>query len=172
MTLGVMLLLWQNGVHVDDASFAGYGRGFAGCGLTSAWFRSGWGRALMAGEVVERIKGRVGIPWMTETVDRIVAGSPDVRVKGIATTMMATLEVIQRKVAAGRNMIVTRETTYPVHLSPHRNNLLFDFDENLSSEDLLLSWVVYVRQVTGCRRPRLAGIRNLTQSRSIRRRSS
>jgi hypothetical protein len=31
----------------------------------------------MAGEVVERIKGRVGIPWMTETVDRIVAGSPD-----------------------------------------------------------------------------------------------
>ena len=33
------------------------------------------GDALTAGEVVERIKGRVGIPWMTETVDRIVAGS-------------------------------------------------------------------------------------------------
>jgi len=64
-----MLLLWQNGVQVDDASFAGCGRGFAGCGLTSAWFRSGRG-ALTAGEVVERIKGRVGIPWMTETVDR------------------------------------------------------------------------------------------------------
>src|SRR6195256_4121414 len=36
--------LWHNGVHVDDASFAGCGRGYAGCGLTSAWFRSGWGR--------------------------------------------------------------------------------------------------------------------------------
>ena len=52
---------------------------------------------MTAGEVVERIKGRVGIPWMTETVDRIVAGSPEVRVKGIATTMMATLEVIPEK---------------------------------------------------------------------------
>src|SRR5437868_14183432 len=40
----LMLLLWQNGVHVDDTSFAGCGRGYAGCGLTSAWFRSGWGR--------------------------------------------------------------------------------------------------------------------------------
>src|SRR5246500_2955767 len=59
------------------------------------------GGGLTAGEVVERIKGRVGIPWMTETVDRIVAGSPEVRVKGIATTMMATLEVIQRALAAG-----------------------------------------------------------------------
>jgi hypothetical protein len=43
-------------------------------------------------------------------------------------------------------------------------------------KDLLLSWLVYFRQVTGCRRPRLAieyrGFRNLTQSRSIRRRSS
>ena len=71
------------------------------------------GGALTAGEVVERIKSRVGIPWMTETVDRIVAGSPEVRVKGIATTMMATLEVIQRAVAAGRNMIVTHEPTPP-----------------------------------------------------------
>src|SRR5882757_5865653 len=74
------------------------------------------GGALTAGEVVERIKGRVGIPWMTETVDRIVAGSPEVRVKGIATTMMATLEVIQRAVAAGRNMIVTHEPTFWSHL--------------------------------------------------------
>src|SRR5580698_1588762 len=74
------------------------------------------GRALTAGEVVERIKGRVGIPWMTETVDRIVAGSPEVRVKGIATTMMATLAVIQRAVAAGRNMIVTHEPTFWSHL--------------------------------------------------------
>ena len=71
---------------------------------------------MTAGEVVERIKGRVGIPWVTETVDRIVAGSPEVRVKGIATTMMATLEVIQRAVAAGKNMIVTHEPTFWSHL--------------------------------------------------------
>jgi putative NIF3 family GTP cyclohydrolase 1 type 2 len=73
------------------------------------------GATLTAGDVVERIKGKVGIPWMTETVDRIVAGSPEVRVKGIATTMMATLEVIQRALASGRNMIVTHEPTFWSH---------------------------------------------------------
>jgi putative NIF3 family GTP cyclohydrolase 1 type 2 len=73
------------------------------------------GGSLTAADVVERIKGKVGIPWMTTTVDRIVAGSPDVRVKGIATTMMATLEVIERAVAAGRNMIVTHEPTFYSH---------------------------------------------------------
>src|SRR5258706_16250278 len=72
--------------------------------------------ALTAGEVVERIKGRVGIPWMTETVDRIVAGSPEVRVKGIATTMMATLEVIQRAVAAGGKKMVSHEPPLRLHL--------------------------------------------------------
>ena len=74
----LMLLLWQNGVHVDDASFAGCGRGYAGCGLTSAWFRSGWGRfdGRRGGGAHQ---GLGGIPWMTETVDRIVAGSPEVR---------------------------------------------------------------------------------------------
>ena len=35
------------------------------------------GGALTAGEVVERIKGRVGIPWMTETVDRIAGNYPE-----------------------------------------------------------------------------------------------
>src|SRR5260370_657137 len=73
------------------------------------------GGALTAGEVVERIKGRVGIPWMTETVDRIVAGSPEVWVKGITTTMMATLEVIQRAVAAGRKKDVTHQPAFWSH---------------------------------------------------------
>src|SRR5258706_16358960 len=83
------------------------------------------GGALTAGDVVERIKARVGIPWMTETVDRIVAGSPNVRVTGIATTMMATLEVIERAEAAGRRTLVTdrprfrREKEKAKELSKH-----------------------------------------------------
>jgi putative NIF3 family GTP cyclohydrolase 1 type 2 len=73
------------------------------------------GGGVSAAEVVARIKGRVGIPWMTETVDRIVAGNAEVQVKGIATTMMATLDVIQRAVAAGNNMIITHEPTFYSH---------------------------------------------------------
>ncbi|MEK7829969.1 MAG: hypothetical protein AAB401_02730, partial [Acidobacteriota bacterium] len=47
---------------------------------------------LTAGQVIDRIKANVGIPWRAQTVDNIIAGTPDIPVKGIATTMMATLD--------------------------------------------------------------------------------
>lgn len=70
---------------------------------------------LAAGDVIQRIKDRVGIPWRTQTVDNIVFGKPDTRVRGIATTMMATLEVMQRAAAAGRNLVITHEPTFYSH---------------------------------------------------------
>jgi len=70
---------------------------------------------LTAGEVIDRIKKNVGIPWMAQTVDNLIAGSPDTPVKGIATTMMATLDVMQRASAAGRNMVITHESTFYSH---------------------------------------------------------
>jgi len=70
---------------------------------------------LTASQILDRIKANVGIPWMTQTVDTIVAGGPDTRVHGIATTMMATLDVLQRAAAAGRNMVITHESTFFSH---------------------------------------------------------
>jgi putative NIF3 family GTP cyclohydrolase 1 type 2 len=69
---------------------------------------------LTAGEVIERIKKNVGVPWFPKTVDNLLTGTPETPVVGIATTMMATLDVIERCVAQGKNMIVTHET--PVYL--------------------------------------------------------
>src|SRR5690242_7493522 len=71
--------------------------------------------ALTAAAVVERIQKNIGVPWRTETVDKIVGGSGDVPVKGIATTMMATLDVLQRASAAGMNMVITHETPFYLH---------------------------------------------------------
>jgi putative NIF3 family GTP cyclohydrolase 1 type 2 len=68
-----------------------------------------------ARQIIERIKQNVGIPWRTETVDRFVAGDPEIPVKGVATTMMATLDVIERAVAAGRNLVITHEPTFWLH---------------------------------------------------------
>ena len=68
-----------------------------------------------ASQIIERIKQNVGIPWRAETVDRFVAGDPEVAVKGIATTMMATLDVIQRAAAAGKNLVITHEPTFWLH---------------------------------------------------------
>ena len=58
---------------------------------------------LTAGEVVDRIRKQVGIPWRAQTVDQIVAGNENTPVHGIATTMMATLDVVKRAAAAGKN---------------------------------------------------------------------
>jgi putative NIF3 family GTP cyclohydrolase 1 type 2 len=71
--------------------------------------------ALTAGQVIERIKANIGIPWREQTVDKIIVGNPDTPIKGIATTMMATLEVIERAAAAGKNMVITHESTFYSH---------------------------------------------------------
>ena len=70
---------------------------------------------LTAGQVIERIKQNVGIPWLAQTVDRIVAGTPETPVQGIAVTMMATLDVVQRAAASGKNMVITHEPTFYSH---------------------------------------------------------
>ncbi len=70
---------------------------------------------LTAAQVIERIKKNVGVPWRAETVDTIKSGTPETEVKGIATTMMATLDVVQRAAAAGKNFVITHEPTFYSH---------------------------------------------------------
>ncbi len=74
------------------------------------------GKAPTAGEIIQRIQKNVGVPWKTETVDTIKAGKPDTPVMGIATTFAATLDVLQRAAASGKNLIVTHEPTFYNHL--------------------------------------------------------
>ena len=65
-----------------------------------------------AQEIVDRIKVHVGIPWMAQTRDTFKAGDPQTPVTGIAVTMMATMNVLQRAAANGQNMIITHEPTF------------------------------------------------------------
>ena len=69
-----------------------------------------------ARQVVERIKVHLGVPWPDPTVDTFKAGDPDTPVTGIATTFMATLDVLQRASAAGANFVITHEPTFFNHL--------------------------------------------------------
>ena len=84
----------------------------AGAGLAAAEIPQ---EAITAGQVIERIKKNVGVPWRAETVDNVIAGNPDTAVKGIATTMMATLDAIERSAAAGKNLVITHEPTFYMH---------------------------------------------------------
>ncbi len=92
---------------------AAVGAGLAGTALIEAASYSSWVEAQekqpTAREVVAAIQEHVGVPWKTETVDTFKAGNPETRVTGVAVTMMATLDVLQRASAKGQNLIITAD---------------------------------------------------------------
>ncbi|HEU4879519.1 MAG TPA: Nif3-like dinuclear metal center hexameric protein [Gemmatimonadaceae bacterium] len=65
-----------------------------------------------AAELVARIKEHAGVEVRSTTVDTFKAGDPQARVKGVAVTMMATLDVLKRAVARGDNFVITHEPTF------------------------------------------------------------
>jgi putative NIF3 family GTP cyclohydrolase 1 type 2 len=70
---------------------------------------------ITAQAVIDRIQKNVSVPWNTPTVDMFKAGDPNTPVTGIAVTMMATLDVIQRAAASGKNLVITHEPTFYSH---------------------------------------------------------
>jgi len=68
---------------------------------------------MTAREVVDQIKQHVGIPWNERSYrDTFKLGNPDSAVKGIATTVMTTFDMLKRAKGAGLNMVVTHEDTF------------------------------------------------------------
>jgi hypothetical protein len=70
---------------------------------------SSQGPSLTAGEVVERIKKNLGVPWLGGPTDTFKSGDENSPVTGIATTVMSTFDVLKRAAAAGKNMVITHE---------------------------------------------------------------
>ena len=73
-------------------------------------------KQVTAREVVAQIQQQIGLPWKQETVDTFKAGNPDTAVTGIAVTMMATMDVLERASAEGLNFVITHEPTFYSHL--------------------------------------------------------
>jgi putative NIF3 family GTP cyclohydrolase 1 type 2 len=73
-------------------------------------------KRVTARDVIARVQQQVEVPWAAETVDTFKAGDPDTAVTGIAVTMMATMDVLQRAAASGKNLIITHEPTFYNHL--------------------------------------------------------
>ena len=64
-------------------------------------------------EVVELIKKNVGVPWNEQSYrDTFKLGNPDSTVKGIATTVMVTFDMLKRANQAGLNMVIAHEDTF------------------------------------------------------------
>lgn len=71
---------------------------------------------ITARQLVAEIQKQVGVEWQKDTVDTFKAGNPDTAVTGVAVTMMATMDVLQRASAKGLNFIITHEPTFYAHL--------------------------------------------------------
>ena len=71
---------------------------------------------ITARELVAEIQKQVGVEWQKDTVDTFKAGNPDTVVTGVAVTMMATMDVLQRASAKGLNFVITHEPTFYAHL--------------------------------------------------------
>jgi putative NIF3 family GTP cyclohydrolase 1 type 2 len=65
-----------------------------------------------AGAIVERLQSALGGEWPASGVDGFKAGDPGTPVKGIATTAMATMDVLKRAVKENTNLILTYEPTF------------------------------------------------------------
>jgi putative NIF3 family GTP cyclohydrolase 1 type 2 len=65
-----------------------------------------------AQEVFDRIKKNIGVEWKPGSVDGLKAGNSSTIVKGIATSSMATMRVLQQAVKAGANVIFTAQPTF------------------------------------------------------------
>src|SRR4051812_48275945 len=68
--------------------------------------------ALTAQQIVDRVKANIGVDWGSDDVDTFKAGDPSTIVTGVATTSMATLDVLQKAVQAGANFIITAAPTF------------------------------------------------------------
>ena len=67
---------------------------------------------LTAETVTKRIQSELGGEWPANGPDGFKAGDPATTVKGIATTAMATLDVLKQAVKANANLVLTYEPTF------------------------------------------------------------
>jgi putative NIF3 family GTP cyclohydrolase 1 type 2 len=70
------------------------------------------GATFTAQEVADRIRKNIGVDWKPDTVDTFKAGDPSTAVNSIVTTSLASLDVLNRAVNSGANLIITCEPTF------------------------------------------------------------
>lgn len=95
------------------------------CNNNITEFHNDENKTLKVSDVLDRIKANVTCDWKSQTVDNLKSGSLDDEVTGIATTFMATVDVMKKAHAQGINMIITHEPTFYNHfdnLTPLKND--------------------------------------------------
>jgi putative NIF3 family GTP cyclohydrolase 1 type 2 len=67
---------------------------------------------LTAQQVVDRVQKNLGVPWQSDALDGFKSGDPATAVSGIATTAMATMDVLSRAIREKTNLVITLEPAF------------------------------------------------------------
>jgi putative NIF3 family GTP cyclohydrolase 1 type 2 len=84
----------------------------AGASVMTATRLNAQREPLTARQAVERIQKNLGVPWQSETLDGFKAGEPSTEITGVATTAMATMDVLSRAVREKTNLVLTLEPVF------------------------------------------------------------
>lgn len=99
--------------------------------------------AITADDLVNRVKSKLSCDWDPNTVDTYKGGDGTMQVTGIATTFLATLEVLKKAKAKGLNLIITHEPTFYNHFDnkePFENDAIFMAKQKYIEENGLIVW--------------------------------
>lgn len=96
-----------------------------------------------AEEIISAIIKQTGAKQIPNTVDVIKEGDPQTRVKGIVTTMFATMDVLKKAVEMNCNLIIAHEPLYYSHLDETKtlqNNSVFLQKQKYIMDNKLVIW--------------------------------
>jgi putative NIF3 family GTP cyclohydrolase 1 type 2 len=96
-----------------------------------------------AGKIIETIIGNTGSRNISGTVDIIKEGNPQTEIKGIATCMFATMDVLKQAVEKNCNLIIAHEPLYYNHLDETKqfqNDQVFLQKQQYIREHKLVIW--------------------------------
>ena len=98
---------------------------------------------MTARQIVDRILAEIGCEVPEDTVDTFKAGDPDAAVTGVATTFLATLDVLRRAAARGLNLVITHEPTFYHHRDETQEiepDAVLDLKRKLLADSGLVVW--------------------------------
>ena len=94
---------------------------------------------MTARQVAEQIGAHIGAPERSTTVDGFLAGDPDLPVRGVAVTVMATLDVLRAAVGRGLDLVVTHEPLYFDHHGTSEATLAAEGDPVLAAKQAFVA---------------------------------
>lgn len=119
----------------------------AGAGLVAGKSGAATLGKITAGEVVERIKKNIGIPWNYGSIrDTFHIGGPEMGVTGIATSFGGNFRVLKLAQKAGLNMVIVHEPTYYSDadaLEPVKNDEVFKIKQAWAKTNNIVVWRIH-----------------------------